>query len=398
MRTEFVPRGLLAAKEKIKKQHPGMDEVTAYQADEEFLNQIRMWSQMDKDSVETEASVISMHHVKKLARYLPENVLQVPARNLTRIILLRATKEIVQLLFVQWQDFYENKDLCFLLYRIMKEKEGLAENIFSGFQLSADMLMKWLKSADISYAVGNDCAVLNESRRSFPDRMRARHISPNSRLGRSCSERFLTFCTREDYLDYNDQDMKFVLVKYTEQSIRLFLKNILEKLEVRDFQAYYFCGNLLRDQYTGPVNSERYKKFFRDFSEAQELKYKRWQNYILVKDSFTANSGDERLQFWSQYVPYSVNAYRNGISESLVIEFECYSVVEFTTETMGPLYIYQKNIFNKYIRSSLKKNNNQELRHTLYNELKRYCVERIVHSDGWQIKTSRYLTTHSIIS
>ena len=158
------------------------------------------------------------------------------------------------------------------------------------------------------------------------------------------------------------------------------------------------CGSYLRNIYTSDAGTLKYKNFFSGFTPEQELKYHRWLNYILIRESFSKNSNDERLQFWSQYVPYSTDAYRVSASECLVIEFEMYSIIEFTTKTMGPLYIYRKDIFEKFVKKYLKRMNNTELRHSLYNELLQYATERIIHHDNWQYKTSRYLMAHSIIS
>lgn len=397
MRTEYNPKNLTAARMEVKKRHPKLNEVTDYQADTAFLNQIRIWSSMSKEDIEAEAAVVSIHQVKKLALYIPENILRVSARNLIRIVYLRATEPIVQALFTRWQDFYFNKDLSFLLYQLCKDKKQLVEGIFLNCSLTDAKFMQWLQSKDIPYTVGTACAAMEGERVSFQDRMRRFHISPNSKLGQSCSERFLTFCTRADYLDYSDQEMRAVLEKYNRSSIRMFVRNILTQLEVPDFQRYYFSGCFLRDHHTGRADSREYQQFFREFPPEHELKFRRWQNYILVKESFTANSEDERLKFWSQYVPYSINAYRNAVSESLVMEFEWYTIVEFTTETMGPLYVYRKDVFERYIKNYVKSKDNQELRHLLYTDLSGYSEKRIVHNDNWQWKTGRYLTAHSII-
>lgn len=398
MRAEFVPENLTKVCIEVKKKHPKMDEVMEYQEDAEFNNQIRTWANMPKELMETESSVITMHQVKKITRYLPQNILHVPVRNLNRIVFLRATREIANTLFAQWQDYYQNKDLCFLLYQLCKDKKNLTGDFFQNYQLTAETLMRWLKSENVSYDVGRDCVRIRGERKPFPERMLLFHISPNSRLGRSCSENFLFFCTREDYLDYSDQELKFVLEKYNRQSICLFMHNILTQLEAQDFQTYYFSGCFLRDHYTGNTDSSDYQRFFKEFPAEYELKYRRWQNYILIKDSFAANSEDERLQFWSQYVPYSVNAYRNAVSESLVMEFECYTIVEFTTKTMGPIYIYQKDVFERHIRHYVERKDNQELRHLLFNELSRYYETRIVHNDGWKWMVSGYLIARSIVN
>ena len=231
----------------------------------------------------------------------------------------------------------------------------------------------------------------------FPERLKSLMIFPDSNLGQQCIQEYLTFCDRTGYLEISDRDMLPTLRKYAPDSIKLFLKNILTELNVEDFQRYYQCGTYLRNTYTSDAGTLKYKNFFSGFAPEQELKYHRWLNYILIRESFSKNSNDERLQFWSQYVPYSTDAYRVSASECLVIEFEMYSIIEFTTKTMGPLYIYRKDIFEKFVKKYLKRMNNTELRHSLYNELLQYATERIIHHDNWQYKTGRYLMAHSII-
>ena len=56
-----------------------------------------------------------------------------------------------------------------------------------------------------------------------------------------------------------------------------------------------------------------------------------------------------------------------------------------------------KDTFEREIKFYVVRRNNTELRHELYTNLRRYCTERIVHREGWQHKTSRYLMAHSII-
>lgn len=399
MKTSYKPSKLPAIAAQVRKEHPTSSEIKNYQLDNSFLDEVRQWAKLPKEDVDGEAITIPIHKVRLLANYVPANSLHLPLLNLTRILFLRANEEIARSLFILWQDYFTNQDLCYLLYRIVQDKPELVKKIVSNTKLENTTMMQWFPSKNIPYAVGRECMRWQKSDRiRFSDRLMTLGIMPSTRLGQLCIQEYLTFCDRTGYLEISDRDMLPALKKYSPDSIKLFLKNILTELKVEDFQRYYQCGSYLRNIYTSDAGTLKYKNFFSGFTPEQELKYHRWLNYILIRESFSKNSNDERLQFWSQYVPYSTDAYRVSASECLVIEFEMYSIIEFTTKTMGPLYIYRKDIFEKFVKKYLKRMNNTELRHSLYNELLQYATERIIHHDNWQYKTSRYLMAHSIIS
>lgn len=87
-------------------------------------------------------------------------------------------------------------------------------------------------------------------------------IMPSTRLGQLCIQEYLTFCDRTGYLEISDRDMLPALKKYSPDSIKLFLKNILTELKVEDFQRYYQCGSYLRNIYTSDAGTLKYKNFF----------------------------------------------------------------------------------------------------------------------------------------
>ena len=398
MKTSYKPSRLPAIAAQVRKEHPTSSEIKNYQLDIGFLNEVRQWAKLPKEGVDGEAITIPIRKVRLLANYVPANSLHLPLLNLTRILFLRANEEIARSLFILWQDYFTNQDLCYLLYRIVQDKPELVKKIVSNTKLENATMMQWFPSKNIPYAVGRECMRWQKSDRiRFSERLMTLGIMPSTRLGQRCIQEYLTFCDRTGYLEISDREMLPTLKKYSPDSIKLFLKNILTELKVEDFQRYYQCGSYLRNTYTSDAGTLKYKNFFSGFTLEQELKYHRWLNYILIRESFSKNSNDERLQFWSQYVPYSTDAYRVSASECLGIEFEMYSIIEFTTKTMGPLYIYRKDIFEKFVKKYLKRMNNTELRHSLYNELLQYATERIIHHDNWQYKTSRYLMAHSII-
>ncbi len=398
MKASYTPSKLSAVVTQVRKEHPTSSEIKNYPLDNSFLNEIRHWSSLPKNDVDGEAITIPIRKIRILGNYVASNSLHLPLHNLTRILFLRANEDIARSLFVLWQDFFENQDLCYLLYRIVQDKPELAKKIISGTKLENNILLQWFPSKNIPHTVGKECMLWQKRERlNFAERLKTLGVMPSTVLGQRCIQEYLTFCDRTGYLEISDRDMLPILKKYSPAAIKRFLSNILAELKVEDFQRYYQCGSYLRNTYTSDAGTIKYKKFFSGFAPEQELKYHRWLNYILIRDTFIRSDDDARLKFWSQYVPYSIDVYRVSVSASLVIEFEAYCVIEFFETTQGALYIYPKDVFEREIRFYVVRLNNTELRHELYNNLRRYCTERIVHRDGWQYKTSRYLMAHSII-
>lgn len=398
MKASYTPSKLSAVVTQVRKEHPTSSEIKNYPLDNSFLNEIRHWSSLPKNDVDGEAITIPIRKIRLLGNYVASNSLHLPLRNLTRILFLRANEDIARSLFVLWQDFFENQDLCYLLYRIVQDKPELAKKIISGTKLENNILLQWFPSKNIPHTVGKECMLWQKRERlNFAERLKTLGVMPSTVLGQRCIQEYLTFCDRTGYLEISDRDMLPILKKYSPAAIKRFLSNILAELKVEDFQRYYQCGSYLRNTYTSDAGTIKYKKFFSGFAPEQELKYHRWLNYILIRDTFIRSDDDARLKFWSQYVPYSVDVYRVSVSASLVIEFEAYCVIEFFETTQGALYIYPKDVFEREIKFYVVRLNNTELRHELYNNLRRHCTERIVHRDGWQYKTSRYLMAHSII-
>lgn len=398
MKTSYKPSRLSVAVAQVRKEHPSSSEIRNYQLDNTFLSEVRRWAKLSKEDVEGEAVTIPIRKVRLLAEYVSENSLHLPLFNLTMILYLRANEDIARRLYVLWQDSFTNQDLCYLLYRIVQDKPELVKKIISNTKLENATMMQWFHSDNIPYAVGKECMRWQKTKRiRFSDRLMTLGVMPSTRLGQRCIQEYLTFCDRTGYLEITDRDMLPILKKYSPAAIKLFLSNILAELKVEDFQRYYQCGSYLRNAYTSDAGTIKYKKFFSSFVPEQELKYHRWLNYILIRDTFIRSDDDARLKFWSQYAPYSIDVYRVSVSASLVIEFEAYCVIEFFETTQGALYIYPKDVFEREIKFYVVRLNNTELRHELYNNLRRYCTERIVHRDGWQYKTSRYLMAHSIV-
>lgn len=186
----------------VRKEHPTSSEIKNYQLDNSFLDEVRQWAKLPKEDVDGEAITIPIRKVRLLANYVPANSLHLPLLNLTRILFLRANEEIARSLFILWQDYFTNQDLCYLLYRIVQDKPELVKKIVSNTKLENTTMMQWFPSKNIPYAVGRECMRWQKSDRiRFSDRLMTLGIMPSTRLGQLCIQEYLTFCDRTGYLE-----------------------------------------------------------------------------------------------------------------------------------------------------------------------------------------------------
>ena len=56
-----------------------------------------------------------------------------------------------------FNDFFENQDLCYLLYRIVQDKAELVKKIVANTKLENTTMLQWFLSKNIPYAVGREC-------------------------------------------------------------------------------------------------------------------------------------------------------------------------------------------------------------------------------------------------
>jgi hypothetical protein len=77
------------------------------------------------------------------------------------------------------------------------------------------------------------------------------------------------------------------------------------------------------------------------------------------------------------------------------MEFEKYYAVEFLGDSMGPIYFYNKEIFDKYVRRWMRIYNNSELRQQLYHSPNLYSYRK-EHRGDWQWSVHSVLISNHI--
>ncbi len=393
MKSNYTPRKLNISLGEISQKHPLRSAPPEYKSDQEFAKILRRWAYMSEGEIKAEAPIIPPRRIRQLIEYINGNVLGLPLQNLKTIIRMRITEENFRRMFSLWLDTYDNKEINSLLSAIVQDHPEIPPAVFKASRLTSDVFLDVLKSDNIPIAVGKRCVLLRGQVESFKRALQEYKVSPESSLGKACIENYYCYCDKSAYLRTKDQDLKRIVSRYNENQIHLYLRNFLSLLDIQEFKNFYLVGKYLIERHTDVSGTNRFQKFFNAYPQNLVIKYRRWLDYITIRDSFRNNLSDERLIFWSDYVPYTEDIHMAMTSSSLILKFDQYVIVEFTEQTMGALYVYEKADFERRIRHRTRTMKNSELRSYLYNSP---YVERIIHNGNWQGRTRRYLMRNRI--
>ena len=66
------------------------------------------------------------------------------------------------------------------------------------------------------------------------------------------------------------------------------------------------------------------------------------------------------------------------------MEMNNFYATEFLGEAAGPIYFYSKDVFTNNIKRYFEREDNKELRSTLYNTRDKYAAYRKAHQGYWQ--------------
>ena len=385
----FTPKRLMEAANDIVLLHKKQREVVNYLPSDRLRELIERVVALELYQVKKNAYVLSEDEVLQIAGYLPHNYYGVDMKNLFLVCNYRSTSEVCKILFEQWQSAYDNKQCN----QYMREQLQVNEDfiiLMHGHHLGDNLFDDVLKSDSIPTRIGLECVGRTFPKGySFLDKMNYFGIQGNTRLYHDTLFLFYTFCNKEDYLSAIKTELLAVIQRYNEGSLKAFLYRFLEFLSLTELESFfdmarYFLATI------GDVDSNKGKKFFSDATKEVKEKYRDWLIRIKINEYF---GNDERSRFWKQFQFKSVVRY--GYSNSVLMEFEEYFAIEFLGKSMGPIYIYRKETFEKYIRRWMRSYNNGELRQKLFHNENLY-FRREEHRGYWQGKVKDILLRYSI--
>jgi len=173
---------------------------------------------------------------------------------------------------------------------------------------------------------------------------------------------------------------------YTKELFIKLIINMLDELEIQELYKYMQIAQMCY-QYVGSIGSNKYNTFIKDFSSDNIIKFRTWINVYCINSTF---ADSDRREFWTKYAVYCQNEYRSK-QKILVMKFQQHIIVEF--ETMGPIYIYDKLYFEKYMNDFYYYGSSEsKMRYILLH--KSSFFRRLEHRGFWQNDVSYALRNH----
>lgn len=388
----FIPKRLNQVREEIAIRHENQTEVPLIKPVENLKDLILRIAALQLHQVKRTAMSLTDEEVLLIAGYLPHNYFRVKLRNLFEVYKLRANKQTGEILFREWQDAYDSKECNqFMIDLLLYDELFIVQQ--RSYHLTEELFKTILSADNIALSFGR------EAYRNAPStcvnlvqKMDYYGVRKESRLYIDAAFLIYTFCNKELYIKTpNDELLRFVR-QYDHRLFKQFLKNFLNVLLLKELVQFKKIADYCITQ-TGEVGTNKFNTFFADFDSESRRKYTNWINVYRINTYF---NNDDRSRFWKQYEFLSVRKY--NISDSVVMEFEKYYAIEFLGYQMGPIYIYERKIFEDVIESWFRSNNNHDLRSLLYNTKDKYASYRKTHNGYWQIEVNRVLLRNGITS
>ncbi len=370
----FIPRRLIQTKEDIAIQHPLEKEVALATPNEDLFKLITRLASLEKYQVKKNALALSNKDIQRVTSYLPVNHYRVDMTNLFDIFMYRSTEELCELLFDRWQDSFGNKDCNEFLKKLLKYDEKFIM-LMRKNNLQEETFVKMLDSKNIPLFFGTMLKSTLGIRSTLAEKVKYWGIRDDSRLFKMIQFLFYTFCTRDDYLLVPQPTLLAVVRQYGTTDVKIlkqFLVNFLHELKLSELEKHSDLAKYLETQ-TGKNRTGKFDRFFLGVDEKLVEKYINWLNIQIINEVF---GYDERSMFWKQYKFLHIDKYKN--SNSVVMEMKNYYATEFLGKAMGPIYFYDKKVFDERVRQWFVHYNNADLRSWLYNH-QELCADREVH-------------------
>ena len=385
----YTPKRLIEAASDIALQHKRQRELNYSEPNDRLRILVERIVALELYQVKQNALALTADEVLLIAGYLPHNYYNVDMKNLFLVFSYRSSQQACETLYEQWQSAYDN-DQC---NQYMREQLQINEKfimLMRGHNISEQIFDEILLADIIPSRFGMECV-----NRQFPigysllNKMNYFGVQGNTRLYHDCKFLFYTFCNKQDYLAASKSELLGVIQKYGDTALKAFLYRFLGLLSLAELEQYYEMARYFSVS-LGEISTPKGNAFFLDATDEIKEKYRDWLNRFKISQYF---GNDSRSRFWKQYQFKTVEKFNS--SNAVLMEFEKYYAVEFLGESMGPIYFYEKGVFEKNVRRWMRMFNNNELRQQLFHSPNLYFYRK-EHRGDWQWSVNSVLISNRI--
>lgn len=354
----FKPTKLIAVKEKIKKTFPTKADI--YNIKSEKAKKINLKELLEKISEFSLNKIIYLADSLKKAEItaLANNYSEISAelyQKINKIILHRKDKFLIELLWHNFADDYQNQDLRRLLGNLLalfsqlNEQEKILENIFNNSSPLLNM-QKYIKDEEISLF-------------KFLDQV---DLIFENRISKKLAAELFTKASKDFFIRENAKNLIKIFSEFKSEDFKKAAENYL--LIFNEDEYFEEMMYKIKDRLGDP--REDYSTAWNGINKKVKNKAKNWLNHRKLKEFFDSITTDQeeakrRFAYWEKHYKEMKKVDYVEKYLQLFMIFDKFAVVEFG-DLGNAAYFYEKELFNKELAQYMNKYNMRSNRYLKY--------------------------------
>jgi len=368
----FVPNKLIHAVEKIEKEHPLAASELSPITQQSLYELIQRINSADDEELIALSSILTKREVQALCRYLEHDSYHADLQKIVVVINERFDKVCFSILFRVWQN---TPDQLYILSLLAEHDEARYRP--EDLTIAEGVIASWAEARLPLLAVVRTCQDTSVSA-IFSENYVSVGLLAETPLYYQSYAKFLQKTSIQQFIAEGDLHLAEILQHLERTDIEKIMLELLRCAEKNKNQLMQFKA-MYRQAYK--LWGEPNRALFPENHEKEYVVYKYWHDATQL--SLILGHDQRRERFWSrflglEYVQWSVV----NKHDMLVIIFGDKVVTEFME--MGPVYIYNKNYYEKDVKYQINRQKTPSLKSWMVNQSK--YLSREIHNTSWERK------------
>ena len=193
---------------------------------------------------------LSDKEVCLLAGYIPHNYWNYELVNFNELFRYRATKKMCTILFREWQEAYNKKNVNAFILKL-PNVEQYCSVFFHSSKQEGNIFFEILKQEDIVMSLGELVNKQQVSQNvSIGERIEWIGINKDSVLYKEMKHLFYTYCDKEYYLCKTNLELIKILKNYEndEKNMLKVIKNMFSRMNLEELKKYKFVFSFFKEK------------------------------------------------------------------------------------------------------------------------------------------------------
>lgn len=350
----YMPNALISAGLEVAKKHPLDGTVSDPLTAEELKALIRLILHTPTVRLASFAETLTKREISALCDYIPKATERAVINKVAQVLTMIMKPSLYSGLLLSWQQFPANRDLLKLL-----AENAAVGNEVKGNTIDVSRFETWYTLSDHLTAYLSDVTRyifgLTKTRSNLAAAFEKAGLKMNSALYSCCLAQYMTECTFEELIRYDDfgidQCIRNGIVPEMRNGIILNLLHCRQS-DRKKLLSFQLCYRTIYNKYGIPQRNK-----FGANNQQEYSNYLWWYNYKALEEGFNHDADRRRINFWSNYMD-RCNIMRLKSQQFIIMDFGGYCAVE--SETIGTLYFFKKAYFNETVHRYLRSHTAQE--------------------------------------